>query len=357
MEHSATKTRQLNMDLLRIFACFSVVMLHVSAQFWYTLPLNSAEWITCNAYDAVFHFGVPIFVMISGRFFLSKGGEISVKTLYGKYIFRMLAAFLIWNVVYGIWDCRALLAAEGWNWKLNWRLYIDEMLIGRYHLWYLVMISGIYVLLPVLQSWVMHCGKKNMEYFLVTFCVFQLGFSTLQIVQITGALQLFVYQFDDIEMVCSYVGYFVLGYYLYQYPPTKKVRQLIYAGGAVGLLGAVGVGTWDALRKGMPVATAYDSFSIFTFGVTVAIYVLFQEMACKNKIQKSEKLIKELSADTFGIYLLHLLAIDFFADRGFDSMSVNNILGIPLLAVVCFVACGFAAALLRRLPFVGKYIC
>ena len=353
MEHSATKERQLHIDLLRIFACFSVLMLHTSSQFWHVLPVRSAEWIISNVYDAAFRFGVPVFVMISGRFFLARPGETDIRNLYGKHILRLLTAFGVWSVVYGIWDCRFWMGKEG----IGWKPYVTEVLMGRYHLWYLPMIIGIYMLLPVLKSWVMHCSKKNMEYFLLTFCVMKLGISTLKIMYIPAAVLQVIYQFENAEMICSYVGYFILGYYLYRYPLTKRALGLIYAGGVLGLLGAIGVSTLDALRRATPVSTAFDSFSIFTFGVTVAVYVFFQEVVGKCTFKTSAWLIKELSANTFGIYLMHLLVIEYLESIGITTMSISNVLGIPLLAVVCFVVCGVAAALLRRIPFVGKYIC
>lgn len=353
MEQAATKERQLHMDLLRIFACFSVLILHISSQFWYTLPVKSVEWIVCNAYDAAFRFGVPIFVMISGRFFLSGPGETDIRNLYSKHILRLVVVFAIWSCVYGIWDCRFWMGNE----SVGWRPYVTELLMGRYHLWYLPMLTGIYMLLPVLKSWVMHCSKKNMEYFLMLFCVFQIGVSTLKIKYISAEVLHVIDQFSDVEMVCSYIGYFILGYYLYRYSLTKKVQKWIYAGGILGLIGAIGISTLDAFRKVTPVSTAFDSFSVFTFGVTLAVYVFFQEVVGKKNLKKGEKLIKELSANTFGIYLMHLLFIEFLEDRGITSMSINNIVGIPMLAIVCFLVCALAAGLLRRIPFIGKYIC
>ena len=353
MEHSVTKERQLHMDLLRIFACFSVLMLHTSSQFWYTLPVKSTEWIISNVYDSAFRFGVPIFVMISGRFFLARPGEIDVEKLYRKHILRLVTAFGIWSAVYGIWDCRHWMGNEG----VGWKSYVAEMMFGRYHLWYLPMLIGIYIVLPILKSWVMHCSKKNMEYFLFMFGVIQLGISTLKIVYIPTPVLQVINQFSNVDMVCSYIGYFILGYYLYKYPLAERKQRLTYLGGILGLVGAVGISTLDAFNEASPVSVAFDSFSIFTFGVTVAIYVFFQEVIGKKNLRKGEKLIRELSANTFGIYLMHILLIEFLEEKGITSMSVNNIIGIPLLAIGCFLICGLMASLLRRIPVLGKYIC
>lgn len=351
MENRSGQERQLNMDLLRILACFSVIMLHSSAQFWYDLPLLSGNWLIANSYDAAFRFGVPIFVMLSGRFFLSREGEVDIKSLYCKNILRLFVIYWVWSIVYGLWDSRYWMGAEG----VVWKDYLTEILLGRYHLWYLPMQIGLYMLLPVLKSWVMNCTRKNLEYFLLLFLVFEIGISTAKILRIPGPVLQVVQQFN-VELACSYAGYFVLGYYLYRYPPQKKARLGLYAGGVAGLFGAVGISVLETKLKGQAMATAFDGYSLFTFLVVIALYVCFQNLKISPK-GAGGWLIKELSADTLGIYLMHVLLMEFLEGFGIHSMTINIILGIPLLAVQCFVICALAAALLRRIPLVGKYIC
>lgn len=351
MENGSRQERQLNMDLLRILACFSVIMLHSASQFWYELPLLSGGWLVANSYDAAFRFGVPIFVMLSGRFFLSAEGEVDIKALYRKNILRLFVIYWVWSAVYGLWDCRDWMGAEG----VVWKDYLTEIFLGRYHLWYLPMQIGLYMLLPVLNSWLAHCTKKNLEYFLLLFILLQIGLSTVKILRIPGPV-LQALQQVNVELVCSYVGYFVLGYYLYRYPPQKKARLGLYAGGAAGLFGAVGISVLETKLKGQAMATAFDSYSLFTFLLVVALYVGFQNLQ-QSSYRTGRWLIKEISADTLGIYLMHVLLMEFLDGYGIHSMTVNSIVGIPLLALACFVICGLAAALLRRIPLVGKYIC
>ena len=159
------------------------------------------------------------------------------------------------------------------------------------------------------------------------------------------------------DLIGTNVGYFVLGYYLYKYPISVKYQRLIYVSGIVGLIGAVSGSALSAWLTGVPTGTVFDSFSVFTFAASVAIYVFFQEVVGKKDLHKGEKIIKELSANTLGIYLIHILVIECLNMYGIHSMIINNIIGIPMFAIACFVIGGLAAALLRRIPFVGKYIC
>ena len=106
MDINVNKNRLIYMDILRIIACFSVVMLHTAAQFWYTLPIDQLEWKIANSYDAVFRFGVPIFVMISGALFLNKEKVINIKKLYRHNILRLACVYIIWSCIYGLIDSR-----------------------------------------------------------------------------------------------------------------------------------------------------------------------------------------------------------------------------------------------------------
>ena len=82
MEKQKKSGYQLYIDILRIVACFSVIMLHASAQPWYSLPVDGIGFKIANSYDALFRFGVPVFVMISGALFLAPDREITIKKLY-----------------------------------------------------------------------------------------------------------------------------------------------------------------------------------------------------------------------------------------------------------------------------------
>lgn len=353
MASESGKKRLLHYDLLRILAAFSVVMLHSAAQFWYTIPFTEAEWKIANCYDGLFRFGVPIFVMISGALFLER--EIDIKRLYKHNILRMVIVFLVWSAVYGIYDCRILDLQE-----IGLIGVIREIMWGRYHLWFLQMLVGIYILLPILQSWVKHTEQKNIRYFLMVFLVLRIGKETLSAVQ-QNEFVTYVLDFTDVSelyMVCSYIGYFVLGYYIAHYGIPKKWHKWIYGAAIPSAILNVVLDTYLTMERNALQGILYDSFGLFTFIVVVALFLFFTDKMSKvHYSDKASRLIEEVSGNTFGIYVMHLLCMEILESVGFNSMTVPNIIGIPLLALVVFVICMICAAILRRIPFVGKYIC
>lgn len=345
--------RKLHIDLLRILSCISVILLHSASQYWYELPITSTRWMICNAYDAVSRFGVPVFVMISGMLFLSREGAVDLKKLYCNNILRLFTAYWGWSAFYGLWDSREWMG----NPEVSWKVYVSEVIFGRYHLWFIPMMLGIYILLPVLKIITDHAQQKLLQYMLLIFLVLQVGANTIIVLNPPQVVQIVLY-FVDVEMLCSYVAYFILGYYLYRYPMSIKCEKWIYGLGVFGAVSAVVVSTWASLRNNGPSAAAYDSFSIFTVLVSVAVFVFFQKKVAVLEWGKiGGRFIGELSANTFGVYLLHLWVLEYLQIKGFDSMSVDSVIGIPLLTFVCYIICNIAVTVLRRIPIVGRYLC
>ncbi|MBR5248735.1 MAG: acyltransferase family protein, partial [Lachnospiraceae bacterium] len=264
--------RKLHIDLLRIVACISVIMLHSASQYWYEFPVTDTRWMVYNVWDAISRFGVPVFVMISGMLFLSREGEPDLRKLYCNNILRLAVAYAVWSMAYGLWDSR------GWTWGagVTVRDYVAECVLGRYHLWFIPMLIGIYMLLPVIKTFTDHCSKKNLEYFLILFIILQIGRSTLGIIQIPTLANVLV-QLLDVEMACSYVGYFVLGYYLHRYRLSHVWQVRVYFLGAVSLILAAIISLRASMYYQTPKSEAFDSYSVFTFIVTVAVFVFFQE--------------------------------------------------------------------------------
>lgn len=342
--------RFINFDLLRIVACFSVIVLHVSSQYWYYLPVTDNRWLVCNAYDALFRFGVPVFVMISGALFLGRAEQISLKRLYLKNILRLVTAYLIWSAVYAVWG---LWGREG----VDAKTFLRAVTESKYHLWFVPMMIQFYILLPILSAAVRSGGKKLLQYAAVLFVLTNILPATMRVFTLPGGVTR-ILDLLQLEVIGSYLGYFLLGCLLYRYPPKKKVRKWIYILGGLGAVGAVCGSTFFSRRHGVPEAGLFDSFSLFTFLISCALFVLFTSMGTKIKAgSKMAGFITNLSLDTFGIYLIHILIIEFMFMRGIDSLLFTNLFSIPILAVLWFVIGALMIGILRRIPFVGKYLC
>lgn len=346
------QNRNVPYDLLRILAAFSVVMLHSAAQFWYDLPVTGTEWKIVNGYDACFRFGVPIFVMISGAIFLDPARRLDIKRLYRHNILRLVILYLLWGALYGLLDCYGY----GFS-NLSWKEILKEMASGRYHLWYLPMLVGVYMLLPVLRSWVLQAEKRNIQYFLALFVVLQVLRSTIITFVQNGELLHFL-ELGEIQMACSYLGYFVLGYYLVHVGIPHKYYKFFYLSVLPAAAANILISNAQSARDGIPNGGIYDSFGLFTFLIVVAVFLFVTDRAGKHRWSgRGSAIIREISQGTLGVYLMHIGVIELLEPLGIHSAMAPVAAGVPLLALLTFILCCGAAALLRRIPLVGRYIC
>ena len=83
-EKIETKKRLIQFDLLRILAIFFMMLLHIAGSNWDWTAVDSFEWNTFNVYDSIARCCVPIFVMISGMFFLNDDRIEPIGYIYKK---------------------------------------------------------------------------------------------------------------------------------------------------------------------------------------------------------------------------------------------------------------------------------
>ena len=67
--------RVIKYDILRVFASFAIVLLHVSASYWSVVDVNSKEFLVMTVYNSMTRFAVPVFFMLSGLFLVSRSEE------------------------------------------------------------------------------------------------------------------------------------------------------------------------------------------------------------------------------------------------------------------------------------------
>ncbi len=145
------------LDYLRVFATFAVIMLHVSA-FGFRETYPTTDWQLFNLFNGLSRWGVPVFVMISGALFLNESKILNVSWLYKKNIKRMICAFCFWSTFY------ALIVGIFLKHNTSPVYIIGRIVHGESHLWFLLMIVGLYMFIPVIKPFVN--TKRHCEYFL-----------------------------------------------------------------------------------------------------------------------------------------------------------------------------------------------
>ena len=158
-EHS-TRRRVIYFDILRIVAIFFVVFVHLAAQHWADVDVSSRAWFAFNLYCTTGKWSVPIFVMISGALFL--GRDVSISSILKKNVARIATVFLFWSACYALVDLVFRHAPLS--------VVLSQLITGHYHLWFLYMIVGLYLLIPLLRP--IAQNETLMRYFLMLALIF-----------------------------------------------------------------------------------------------------------------------------------------------------------------------------------------
>ena len=339
--------RIIQFDALRVIATLAVVWLHTAAQRFY-ICYPSAEWDIRNFYDSIVRWAVPIFVMISGALFLNPDKKIGIKSLYTKYIFRVLIIFIFWSIIYGAYSGIGESGIVG---------MLGRMVQGPYHFWFLKMIIGLYICLPILREIVK--DKKLEQYFILLS--FITAFAIPMIFPLLGYYSDLAKEFAEkyynafgIKIALGHVGYFVLGNYLARNVISKKVRHTLYL---LGILSFVAVCTLTRLASdynGEPYLLLYENINLFTLFEALAIFIAVKELKIAPKYNA---LLINASKLSLGIYIIHPLVTSIFYDLwGIDSASLNPIYFIPLFTLIIFAISYLLSFVLIKIPVVKRFL-
>ena len=343
------------LDELRIVAVFAVVLLHVSASNLFNSPVDGFSWQVFNVYDSMVRFCVPVFIMISGALFLDPKREIKTERLFKHNILRIVTAFVFWSFMYACFDSIDKVingAIIDRNFIVN---FIKEFIYGHYHLTFLYIITGLYLIVPFLR--IITTDKKLTEYFIILSFIFCYMVNILIYVPKIGNIVSTISEKININFVIGYTGYFITGYYLNRYGLKSKTKKTIYLLAVLSLiLTIVGTSFWS-IKLGNATENLYLYNIPTTFFISVSIFILFKDKISKIQLkEKKLKRIAKLSKLTFGIYLVH----DFFniilTKLGITTTAFNPIISVPIIAIIVFICSLTVSYIISKIHLLNKYI-
>ena len=341
--------RIISFDVLRIIAAFAVVILHVTSQRLVTsFPLN--EWEIRNVYDSFVRWCVPVFVMISGALFLNQGRTVSIGRLYKKNILHLVFIFFAWSFIYALYSAIV---------KSDYNVYhiICRILEGPVHFWFLKMLIGLYVAIPILRM--ITQNKRSEEYFLivaiVTAFIIPMLFTFVGLINESyEQFALYHYNAYGIRIASGYVGYFVLGHYLFTYRLSVSVKKSIYMMGLLSVLSVIFLTHWYCHHINESSEVFYDNLNVFTLIESIAVYLAIIELKIPTKYHS---LVIRLSNLSLGVYLSHFLVLMLFYNfLGIDSGSYNPLFFIPCFSLIVFILSCLIVSLIMKIPILNKLV-
>ena len=291
--------RKSYIDVLRILAIFSVILLHCNTNFFPIASLYpQREWLLANCINAISRFGVPIFFMISGYLLLSEDSSNNIGKFYKKRLLRILPPFFIWNMVYYVILC---IKGQARPFPYDFFLRMMHQSIS-YHFWFVYMIISFYIFTPFFKKMILNCTQKQLWLLLFMILLPTTIFPLLN--KIIG-----VWFFTFSPIIEGYFGYFLLGYLLGHFNFPKKYQYIFYIVALI-CIPIVILGTYYGSTTEKIDTFFNGGYQFNSYFIASAIFLFVKYNMPKIKYTKTVELLTLLGNLSFGLYLCHVLIIE-----------------------------------------------
>ena len=336
------------LDVLRFVAIIVVVLIHTVSGVSTQMPerMTVYQLSFYNSIKNICTIGVPLFLMISGVLFLNPEKEVSIKDLLFKYVRRIVLALLIFGTAYALLEI--IFGTRDFKPVYLWEAFY-QMLLGNTwgHMWYLYMLIGIYLLIPLLKPFVKATTKEMYTYVLIMLFVVS---SVLPFIKImTGfAFGASIVSVQVTEFVV-YIFYFLAGYYIHTYlreQIIKSSKTLII--GMIIIFAEILIISINEYTQSS-IYISYDSPIVVILALTVFV------LGCR--LQGEYKLCTKLRPFLFGIYLVHTFYLNLlYKLLGVTPLECGGYILIPLFAIGVFLLSLVSVWIMRLIPPLRKYV-
>ena len=369
-------------DVARFVAIFLVICCHCCDPFNLSPAAKSdADFGFFGAlYGSMLRPCVPIFAMMTGVLLLPLK-DMSMGAFYKKRLLRVLFPFLLWSLLYNLFPFFVGLfggskdivesffpysGAYGAEPSLD---FVDAMKnvvmipfhfsVYAVHMWYIYMLIGLYLFMPVLSAWLEKCSRRSLELFLCLWGV------SLFFPYVYNYLSVYFWgtcswnSFGMLYYFAGFNGYLLLGYYMKRYNTLSFSRTVFVAlpiyvlGLAVTFLGFRSV-TSDPSSSEEMIEMFWTYCSPNVVMLTIPCFMLVQKVRLSSSFLVER--LSNISKYGFGIYMCHY----FFVGVGYmvvDSLSLPISMRIPVAAILVFAFSWFVVSMVYRIvPKAARHI-
>ncbi len=345
MSRQSSGMRESWADMCRLLAIFGVILIHTSAPVFYEFRTISLDkFLVANLIDSMARVSVPLFIMLSGALLL---GRNSGTVWEGRRILKVLIPLVFWSFVHlfwlNVWAAKPLNVVEATVQILQ--------APAMYHLWFVYMIIGIYLLLPMLRVIsVAIISDKKMAIYLFSLWVV---INSITIYYPIGTLQLL-----KLPNTLAWPGYFILGYYLATSETFKGISSRLSGFIFIAASLSTFALSWRINAASLtPNETAFEYFSPNVLIASCAAFVWIRKIEIQTSLVKP---LEYLSSLVFPVYCMHILIIELLKGGllGFSitPYTIHPLLGISALALSTLIVSMLITLLLRQIPYVSKVI-
>ena len=347
------KKRYFGIDLIRVVACFLVMQTH-AGEIYYIDDSGGLIKNDKNIWPGIFNsfarICVPLFIMISGYLLLPMKTDYS--TFLKKRFTRVSFPFIAFCIFYDIYffikgdiDLKTMF------------INIPKILVNYGselgHLWFMYMIMGVYLMIPIFSPWITTAKKEHFYFYFIIWLIASFScYIHLYFPQIWGEVY-----WNNNTVVQGFIGdfgYAVLGAFIKLHLKDDNLYILgiiLYIVGTAGTMFGFLYRREEATTcEEIEVTWKFDSFNVIiaTFGV----FLLLRKIECRN--QKIEKIFNDIALKSYGMYLIHIFFLQLFKYL-FDAPNQFPLWCIFIIAILTFIVSYLVIKAISYIPY-SQYI-
>lgn len=317
---STTSFRQSSYDVIRFVAILVVFSIHCMAVLDAQRDTSISIFVS-NLFHAFQGIGVPLFVLLSGALLLGK--QESPKVYLKRRMVRVLIPFLTWSIIlFGIYyiveptyygnDLRNTPPHTVVMKFLNILLF--KGIHGVY--WYVYMILGLYLIVPVLQNFLRYANENQILYACLLVSAIVVMNMLLPDLLVTKRM---------ISGNLIFLGYFLMGYYIKQYLLQKTWSSSVLMASSLFLLILSFINQYLLIMDQ----------GIIIYFMSISIFGTFMKFEIKNR--SAIRYITFVSRTSYGMYLSHVLLISMFVRLGLDEQMPIALVPIVMVFLILLI--------------------
>lgn len=355
MHDKPKKKRIFYFDQIRALAIILVVMIHVCNVFMDAHTKGSFGWMVPSFTKSFCVIAVPLFLMISGALLLNRDYEL--KDFLSRRFVRLILPVIFWGVIFIVLRTYAHTSSLSVT-----SIFATVLWFLNKGYWFSWMLIGVYLFIPIVNSFIKEYSIKGVEYFLAIWFVYLVLFSF-------GIYPLWQV---DLSYFAGYMGFVILGYYINNKDFNLSPKTMFIIGLLIYLiftlinahLRVFGPETGDLIeRQGLIVVL--QSCGVFLFIKYFAVYSENHSKSISNRIYSffKDTLIGKLtfiiSICSYGIYLTHYYFLHVgcaWVDKHIYAIySLNPIKIMPIMLVVVVILSTILVFLVSKIPHMKKW--
>ena len=366
---SAKNERIAFLDYLRAIACFMVMAVHACEPFYLggaapnvtsIASHGDALWVIVT--ESLCRVCVPLFAMASS--YLLFPVRRPTGEFFRRRIVRVFVPFAIWAVAY--------VALAGGDLRQLLFNFPDE---GG-HLWFVPMLAGVYLAMPLLSPWAEKVGRVELMGWILlwllttTFPFLRQLWGLLFGAPPFGAVPYLWGEcpwnaFGAFHYVSGFVGYLMVGLWFRKFAPEMGWKRTLALAAPLWLAGVAIMALPLHLamtQQGFPLSAPYScavlmerSIEYNSLGVafaTFAVFLALRRIDFRGAFYRFA--IRPIAEASYGMYLMHMLLLPVLFAR--VHAHLNTPLTILATAAATYALAAILAIAVRKIPKIGKLL-